>query len=115
MLRVNRLGRDRRGQSMVEYGILVGAIAIVCLAATAVLGHKANDLYAVAASMLPGAHTDDNGVVFSGHLVNLTGSGTAADPIRLSSNPGDIGSNIGLGANGAAALVTETSPSGSGS
>lgn len=101
------LRKNRQGQSMVEYGILVGAIAIVCLAATAMFGHKANYLYAVAASMLPGAETEDNGVIFSGKLVKTTGSGTAADPIRLSNAPGDIGGNIGLGTEGAAALVTE--------
>ena len=112
---LRKLRRSRRGQSMVEYGILVGAIAVVALAATSLLGHKISSLIGVSAAVLPGAHTDDNGMVFAGHLTQTQGTGTAADPIRLSSTPGDLGTNLGLGLNGATSLVTDTPPAAAGS
>ncbi|MFM7738587.1 MAG: Flp family type IVb pilin, partial [Planctomycetota bacterium] len=69
---LNRLLWDKRGQGMVEYGILVGGIALIALAAVAILGHKTNDLIATVAAALPGGHADDNGPIMSGKLVNTT-------------------------------------------
>lgn len=94
--------RNKKGQSLVEYGILVGAIAVVCLAATAVLGHKINDLLGVTAALLPAAHDDDAGPIFSGRLVQTEISGGA---IRLSSVPGSFSGNLGI--TGAEGLVTD--------
>ncbi|MEZ6066726.1 MAG: class III signal peptide-containing protein [Planctomycetaceae bacterium] len=54
MLRkLNRILRNKKGQGLVEYGILVGGVALVCLAAVAILGHKTNDLVATVAGALP--------------------------------------------------------------
>lgn len=108
--RVNRLLRNKQGQSLVEYGILVGAIAVVCLAATSLLGHKVNDLIATAAALLPG-DGDDIGAVASGELVSLTNTNGT---ISLSGTPGNITTNLGL--TNPSALVTDgfgTSSSGS--
>jgi Flp pilus assembly pilin Flp len=103
LTRMNNLLRNRRGQSLVEYGIIIGGVAIVSLAAIAILGHKTNDLVGSSASLLPGAHADDNGPIFSGKLVQTT---DAADgPIRLSSTPGTFESNLGI--TGAGTLVTD--------
>ena len=35
---VSRLRRDEKGASLVEYGLLVGLIAVVCIAAGSLLG-----------------------------------------------------------------------------
>ena len=35
---VSRLRRDEKGASLVEYGLLVGLIAVVCIAAVSLLG-----------------------------------------------------------------------------
>ena len=110
-----RLLRNRRGQSMVEYGILVGAIAVVCLAGTSLLGHKVAELIGVSAAVLPGADAGDNGTVYAGKIVQTQGSGTTSDPFRLTTTPGDIGANLGLGTNGAQSLVTDAPPAGAGS
>lgn len=93
---LNRLLRDKRGQGMVEYGILVGGIALIALAAVAILGHKTNDLIATVAAALPGAHATDNGTIASGKLVNTTSIDGA---IRLNANPDNpssIEGNVGI-------------------
>lgn len=91
---LKRLLRDKRGQGMVEYGILVGGIALIALAAVAILGHKTNDLLATVAAALPGAHADDIGTIVSGKLVNTTSIDGA---IRLdATEPGSIEGNVGI-------------------
>ena len=91
---LKRLLRDKRGQGMVEYGILVGGIALIALAAVAILGHKTNDLIATVAAALPGAHADDIGTIVSGKLVNTTSVDGA---IRLdATSPGTIEGNVGI-------------------
>jgi Flp pilus assembly pilin Flp len=103
--------RNRRGQSMVEYGILVGAIAVVCLAGTALLGHKVASLIGISAAVLPGVDTDDTGAVFAGKLVQTSGDGSASNPFGLSSTPGAVSVNLGLGNGGASSLIVDTPPS----
>lgn len=96
--KLKNLIRGKKGQGMVEYGILVGGIALVCLVSVALLGHKANDLLGTVAAALPGAHDDDVGAILSGKLVNTTvvegenGSAIALD----ASNPGFIEENLGI-------------------
>jgi len=50
----------RKGQAMVEYALLVVCIAVVGAVATSMLGHKTQNTLAIAAGIMPGAHTDDN-------------------------------------------------------
>lgn len=88
--------KGTKGQGLVEYGILVGGVALVCLAAVAILGHKANDLMAVTAAALPGAHAEDNGAIVSGILVAVTDTGTGGALQLDVSAPGTFGGNIGL-------------------
>ncbi len=104
-----RLGRNRRGQSLVEYGILVGAIAVVCLAATSLLGHKVNDLIGIAASLLPG-HDDNVGAVASGELVQTTNTNGV---ISITGTPGNVTTNLGL-TNPGALVVDAAQANGSG-
>ena len=93
--RFKSLVRNRRGQSLVEYGILVGGVALVCLAAVAIFGHKTNDLIAVCAAALPCAHEDDQGAIVSGQLVATEASPSGA--LRLAAVPGSMETNLGLG------------------
>lgn len=101
---MKKLLKNKKGQGMVEYGILVGGIALVCLVAVAILGHKANDLLAVSAAALPGAHTDDNGPIVSGKLVN-TLQDTNGVVYLDTATPGSIAGNVGIP--GADALSVE--------
>ena len=87
--------KSRKGQGLVEYGILVGGVALVCLVAVAILGHKANDLLAVTAGSLPGAHADDNGPIVSGKLVN-TAQDTNGVIFLDGTDPGTLAGNLGI-------------------
>ena len=89
---------------MVEYGILVGGIALICLVSVAILGHKANDLLGTVAAALPGAHADDNGAIVSGKLVNTTSNASGAIVLNAAA-PGSIEGNVGIP--GIGAMVVE--------
>jgi Flp pilus assembly pilin Flp len=66
---LSRLGRDRKGAALVEYALLVAGVALICLVAVALLGHKTNELVGAAAVTLPSAHADENGPIAAGKLV----------------------------------------------
>lgn len=50
------------GQSMVEYGVVLGAVAAVSYIAVVQLGDKTADLYAWMANHLPGGEANEAGV-----------------------------------------------------
>lgn len=50
----------RKGQALVEYALLLAGVALVCVVAVAMVGHKTADIFGIVASVLPGAHVDDN-------------------------------------------------------
>ena len=102
---MRKLIKNRKGQGLVEYGILVGGIALVALAATSILGHKATDLIGTVAAALPGAHQgEDQLPIVSGQLVATTiqsgGSGLVLD----ASGVNDFATNLGISGEG---LVVE--------
>ena len=97
---LNKLLRSRKGAALVEYGLLVGGVALVTAAAVAVFGHKTNDLISATAAVLPGAHADDNGPIFSGKIIETTGSDAGAialdiDTIVANTNTSRLGNNLG--------------------
>ena len=96
--------RNRKGQGLVEYGILVGGVALVCLAAVALLGHQTNDIISVVAGVLPGAHADDNAPIVSGKLVKTTENTDGNLTLNVTTN-GTMSSNLGI--TGVGALVVE--------
>lgn len=96
--------RNRKGQGLVEYGILVGGVALVCLASVAVLGHKTNDLISVVSGVLPGAHADDNAPIVSGKLVGTTQNGDGQIVLNVTT-PGTMSGNLGI--TGVDSLVVE--------
>jgi pilus assembly protein Flp/PilA len=95
---------DRRGQGLVEYGILVGGVALVCLAAVSLLGHQTNDIMSVVAGVLPGAHADDNAPIVSGKIVGTTANADGNLVLDVSS-PGTMSGNLGI--TGVDSLVVE--------
>lgn len=48
-----RLARDERGATLIEYGLMLALIAIVCATAAGTLGGNARDLYQTAANLFP--------------------------------------------------------------
>jgi pilus assembly protein Flp/PilA len=99
---IRKLVRDRKGQGLVEYALLVAGIAIISLAAISTLGHKTSDLMAAAAMMIPGAHQGDNAPITSGHLVEtdaqggLTGNAIEVSSTQILANNGTdrLGTNL---------------------
>ncbi len=66
------LSRKSKGQGLVEYGLIIAGVALICAAAISVFGHKTSDLIAAVATILPGAHFDDNQPMASGKLIETT-------------------------------------------
>jgi pilus assembly protein Flp/PilA len=70
MLRlINRLVKCRKGAALVEYSLLVAGVALIGAASVSTFGHKTNDMLAMVAGVLPGAHTDDNAPIISGKII----------------------------------------------
>lgn len=102
MLNVKNFLQDEEGQSMVEYGVVLGAVAAVSYVAVAELGDKVGDLYGWMANHLPGGEEDEVGTanqvrVVSEGMIQLTGDGTtgksfASDEILAS---GTMEQNLG--------------------
>ena len=96
----------RKGQAMVEYALLVVCIAVVGAVAVSMLGHKTADTLAIAAAVMPGAHTDDNNPIQTSQVMptTLNSSGSIViDTTGLLNS--DRYSNV-LGSGGGAILVT---------
>ena len=75
--------RNRKGQGLVEYALIIAGVTLICAVGIAVFGHKGSDLISATAVILPGAHPDDNGAIVSGKLIETT-SGVNG-PITLDS------------------------------
>ncbi|HZV00326.1 MAG TPA: hypothetical protein VFF73_26645 [Planctomycetota bacterium] len=71
--------RRRRGQGLVEYGMIICGVALVAAVAVSEFGHKTSDLIAAVAVVLPGAHNGDNAPMVSGHLIEATLQGNAGN------------------------------------
>jgi pilus assembly protein Flp/PilA len=49
----DRLKREEKGATAVEYGLMVGLIAVVIIAAVVILGNKLNGLFELIGTKLP--------------------------------------------------------------
>ncbi len=49
---VNRFRRDEEGAALVEYGMLVGLIAVICVAAVTLLGQDVSGVFSIIAASL---------------------------------------------------------------
>ncbi len=73
---------DESGQSMVEYGVVLGSVAAVSYIAVVQLGDKTADLYAWMANHLPGGEEDEKGTA---QLVRIS-EGTSHGLTAISGN-----------------------------
>ena len=55
--RIRRFVRNTAGAALVEYALIVAGVALVGAAALSVFGNKVTDLVAMAAAIIPGAHS----------------------------------------------------------
>ncbi len=81
---------NKKGQGLVEYGLIIAGVALICAAAVSIFGHKTSDLIAAVATVLPGAHADDNGPIVSGKIIETTtptvGNGAELDLATIATN-----------------------------
>ena len=103
---MRKLLRNKKGQGLVEYGLIIAGVALIGATAVSVFGHKTSDLISATATVLPGAHADDNGPITSGKLIETTtpgasgsGDGIELDVVTIEGNTGNgrLGNNV-LGA-----------------
>jgi Flp pilus assembly pilin Flp len=74
---LKKLLKNRRGAALVEYALLLGGVALISAGAVSLFGHKTSDIVGTMAAILPGAHTNDNGPIQSGHLIETNTVGTS--------------------------------------
>ena len=101
---MRKMLRNKKGQGLVEYGLIIAGVALICAAAISVFGHKTSDLIAAVATVLPGAHADDNGPILSGKLIETTGADSGqinldAATILANNDTGRLDANV-LGGDG---------------
>jgi pilus assembly protein Flp/PilA len=119
-----QLSRNRRGQGLVEYALIIAGVALIGAVGISLFGHKAAQMIDAVAVILPAADSDDNGPIGVGELIETTsatngqiGLNTAAiaaanGTSRLTSN---VTGNNSDGFNGLVVDVEPTATSGSGS
>ena len=115
---LRKADQKRSGQALVEYIVIVAAVAVVALMAVSMFGHKVADQYAVGAGMLPGARAEDNLPITTGAYAGFTenAAGTAlisngvvtwAD-VTGNTTTGEMDNNVVTGGSNAAdAFVAE--------
>ena len=81
---MRKLIRNRKGQGLVEYALIIAGVTLIAAVGISVFGHKVSDMIDAVAVILPGAHTGDNGPIQSGHLIETTDA--SAGPISLDLN-----------------------------
>ncbi len=88
---VKKLVQNKKGQGLVEYGLIIAGVALIAAAAVSVFGHKTTDLISAVAAVLPGAHPDDNAPIVSGSLIETTdeSGGIALDVAGIVANAGN--------------------------
>ena len=74
----SKLMPNRKGQGLVEYGLIIAGVTLIAAAAVSTFGHKTTDLIATVAAVLPGAHADDNAPIVSGALIETAANADGA-------------------------------------
>ena len=106
--------KSRKGAALVEYALLIGGIALISAGAVSLFGHKTSDIIATVAAIIPGAHTDDNGPIISGKLIETAPNASGQIGLDFSTIATQTGiSRLGLngagvdGSNQIGSLVVE--------
>ncbi|MCG8649342.1 MAG: class III signal peptide-containing protein [Pirellulales bacterium] len=97
MSRKLSFSKNRRGQGLVEYIIIVAAVAMISLVAVSIFGHKVADQYAIGAGLLPGAHAEDNAPIVTGEFAGFQDDGAGNNIGNGQVTWGDVTGNATLG------------------
>lgn len=84
MKRIKRADRSRRegGAALAEYGLIVAGVTMVSLVAVSVFGSKVGGLIGSAATLLPGAYTDQNAPVQVGQMIETRTQDSNGDGVK---------------------------------
>ncbi len=69
---LQRLINCKKGAALLEYSLLAAGVSLVAAAGVAVFGHKTSDMISAVATIMPGAHADDNAPIVSGKIIETT-------------------------------------------
>ncbi len=112
---MKKLIRNRKGQGLVEYALIIAGVALIGTVGITMFGHKVADLIGTVAAILPGAHTDDNAPIVAGHLIETDNNGPGGSieisttGITNANGTDRINANLlGTGGNADSPLVQET-------
>jgi Flp pilus assembly pilin Flp len=115
---VNARRTKRRGAALVEYALLIAGVALICAAGVAIFGHKTSDMIGAVATVLPGAHTDDNAPIVSGKVIETAPNADGNNALNVqgivaNSSTDRLGGNVtgqATATNGFGGLVVEANP-----
>ena len=114
---MKKFNRNRKGQGLVEYALIIAGVTLIAAVGISVFGHKVSDMIDAVAVILPGAHQGDNGPISSGHIIETTDATAGPITIDLSkttgvqsgNGQGRLGENVlGDPSNGMEGLIQET-------
>jgi len=107
MRRILRNRKDRKGQGLVEYALIIAGVALIGVVGISMFGHKTADLIGTVAAILPGAHTDDNAPITAGHLIETDNNGQngaieiSVTGVQAANNTDRVNANLLGGSTGA--------------
>ncbi|MGA2259188.1 MAG: hypothetical protein ABSG53_31330 [Thermoguttaceae bacterium] len=91
---MRKLIRNRKGQGLVEYALIIAGVALIGIVGITMFGHKVADLIGTVAYILPGAHTGDNAPIVAGHLIETDNNGpNSSIELSLTGVGADDGTN----------------------
>lgn len=96
-----KLIRCKKGAALLEYSLLAAGVSLIAAAGVSVFGHKTSDMISAVASIMPGAHADDNGPIVSGKIIETTGADTGQININIGAGETAPGAGDGTGILGA--------------
>lgn len=96
---LRKLFRNKKGQGLVEYGLIIAGVALISAVGVSVFGHKVSDMISATAAVLPGAHDDDNAPIESGKIIETVQNADGQielDAATIAAGGDRLGTNIGL-------------------
>lgn len=97
--------RNEKGAALLEYALLAAGVSLMSTASVSIMGCKVGDMFGAVASVMPGAHADDNGPMTSSKIVETTNPATGSisvdtAAIATNSDTPRLGNNLGYDLSG---------------
>lgn len=98
----------KRGAALVEYGLLIAGVALICAAAVSLFGHKTNDMVGTVAGVLPSSDETDTGTIRSGKVIRTVDSGDGIE-INWDHATSNLNTTDSAFGSGAGDIITDAS------